>query len=442
MKVISYEYLNENDWSVPALLSSTNKRIDGIALIDLVEINPTTFNQKKEANDDQFYTYIDLSSIDSSKGIITNPKNLSGDQLPTRATLSVQTGDILLSNTRPDSNTIAIVEEKHNGSIASNTFFVLRTRDKKGLAFLLYFLLRSEGVQEELGILAKGTAIPTLKMKEIKQFTLPIKNFNERQSNEAKRLYYEWFNLQSRKRSLTEIVESIFKKERIYTASETAEKPLYKTIAYSNLESRFDVGYYLSPNPTVRWSYRLRPLSELAQNFRSGVSVASEHYKESGIPYVRIKDLSDGKILLNESVYVDSALADSNKKAILQEGDILISKVGTIGKVSLVSRELEGAITNQHITIVEVNKSVINPEYLLFYLQTSWAVLDLQKQSSGSAQQFIKLKDIKELAVPVPSLKEQQVIVRVIHENIEQNSVQALRKEIESFIQELLDLKE
>lgn len=440
-KIISYEHLNENNWSVPALLSSTSKKVDGIALIDLVDINPSTFNQKNEAHENQIYTYIDLSSIDSSKGVITHPKKLYGGELPARATLTVQKGDILLSNTRPDSKTVAIVEEKYNGSIASNTFFVLRPKNKNGTAFILYFLLRSEGVQRDLGILAKGAAIPTLKMKEIKQFVLPIKNIKKIKYVEAERLYYKWFHMQSKKQSLSEVVESIFQKDRIDNTSKPIEKVLYQTIPYSALKSRFDVGYYLTSTTSVNWSYPIRPLSELAHKFRSGVTVASKYYQSSGTPYVRIKDLSNGKIILDESVYFDSALVKDNEKATLREGDILISKVGTIGKASLVSKELEGAITNQHITIVEVNQALIKPEYLLFYLQTTWAVSDLQKKAAGSAQQFIKLKDIKELAIPVPLLEEQEKIVNIIQEELQHNSDQKLKDEIRQFIQEFVQTR-
>lgn len=94
------------------------------------------------------YQYIDLSCIDSNKGLITTVKTIKGKDLPARARLKVKTGDILLATVRPEQNNIAIVTEAHNDSIVNNTFVVIRPESVP--SEWLYFLLRSEKVKRFL----------------------------------------------------------------------------------------------------------------------------------------------------------------------------------------------------------------------------------------------------------------------------------------------------
>jgi len=74
----------------------------------------------------------------------------------------------------------------------------------------------------------------------------------------------------------------------------------------------------------------------------------------------------------------------------------------------------------------------------VLYLNTSWATEQFNQRASGSAQQFIKLGDIKELIVPVPNLQKQQEIVNDIMEKISENRLDSLRKEIAEFTEELM----
>ncbi|SDZ79487.1 type I restriction enzyme, S subunit [Thalassobacillus cyri] len=150
--------------------------------------------------------------------------------------------------------------------------------------------------------------------------------------------------------------------------------------------------------------------------------------------------MKNGSISIDDAVYVseDFATINISNKAILQNENILISRVGTIGKSAFVTKELEGSVTNQHITIIQVDKNKLLPEYFNFYMQTPWAIEQLEQKATGAAQQFIRLKDIKELKVPVPELEEQQAIVSDISKQLQLNSDKELQEEIISFTKKLL----
>lgn len=434
--ILPYDVLNKEDWSVEFLIATpqSEKQEEGITLGELVELNPSKVTKNNKLDPEKIYSYIDSHSVYADKGIILEPKSLHGKELPARATLRVQEGDIILSTVRPERNNVAIIDKRLCGSIVNTTFVVIRP--KKEISELLYFLLRSAIVKDRLNLLARGTAVPIIKLKDLETFRLPVADFNETQIATAKRLYELWFKKQLNYMTLQEITEGILQQKGLVTTSSNLElETFYKTIPYEQLKDSFDVGSYFQDNLEVReWTVSVKPLKDLANAFRSGAAVPVNEYQSAGIPYIRIKNMNGGTISLDDMVFISKEVVDSNSKSIVMEGNILISRVGTIGKIALIDQVLKGSLANQHTTIVEVNRDTLLPEFLTLYLSTNWAASELQSKAAGAAQQFIKLSDIKELQVPVPTIEEQQEFVRSIHIKIEEVRDDKLQKEIDTFV--------
>jgi type I restriction enzyme, S subunit len=437
--VLPYEVLDVSDWSFEHLTSyhRFSEENKGIVLSDLVEFNPVKLDRNSVDAEKQ-YIYIDISSVSSEDGMILEPKYVLGSELPARATLKVRTGDVIVSSVRPERNTVAIIDKKFDGSIVSNSFVVLRP--KKISSELLYFVLRSENVTERMSRLARGT-IPTVKLKDFRELVLPSIEINEKNNDRAVNLYCDWVRTYRAAKTLAHIVEDCFIRHHLVNPSSNLNEDtlLYKALPYEQLGDRLDVGFYFTSNQKeTQWLVVTQRLKNVVKNFRSGAAIPSKEYGEEGIPYVRIKDMDNNKITLQDAVFVSEEVAQQYPKSRLTAGNVLISRVGTIGKSALVTKEIEGAIVNQHITIVELNEEILLPEFFVLYLNTSWATEQFNQRASGSAQQFIKLGDIKELIVPVPNLQKQQEIVNDIMEKISENRLDSLRKEIAEFTEELM----
>ncbi|OOE14027.1 restriction endonuclease subunit S [Fictibacillus arsenicus] len=440
MKVMPYEILENKVWSINSLLTPVASNTEGTPLIDSVDVNPEKLD-RKNIKSNQLYTYIDLSAVSAEKGVIVDAKQFLGKDLPTRASLLVKEGDIILSTVRPERNLVAIIGKEFSGSIINNTFVVLRPKQGTNVSPLLYFILRSTEVRRNLVSLARGTAVPTIKISDLSLIHLPFLELDFEKVDRAQGLYDLWFKKQAKVKSLDTIIEDIFiakgMRSDSHDSSNVIKNSFYKILPYEDLEDRMDVGYYMTLTIGKQWSVPTLSLDSVS-DFRSGAAIPAKEYQENGVPYVRIKDLNESSILLDDMIYVKDDFSINNPKAVLNEGNVIISRVGTIGKAAIVDQRLDGSIANQHITIVDVDTKRLIPEYLNFYLQTSWAVNQLMQRAKGAAQQFIKLKDIKELQVPLPSLQEQQTIVNLIKEAIKSNSDDQLEKEIQTFTKELV----
>ena len=96
----------------------------------------------------------------------------------------------------------------------------------------------------------------------------------------------------------------------------------------------------------------------------SGYAFKSEWFGFGQNKVIRIGDLQDGKIQIEEALTFDSAahlIADTYK---IQNKDILIALSGaTVGKIAVASEKDVGAYINQRVAIVRA-KNAITSDYL------------------------------------------------------------------------------
>src|ERR1700740_1829915 len=77
------------------------------------------------------------------------------------------------------------------------------------------------------------------------------------------------------------------------------------------------------------------------------------HYQQSGIPFVRVENLANGRIERSSiRTFIDDRANEMLKRSQLEPGDILFSIAGTIGRSALVKSSDFPANTNQALAII------------------------------------------------------------------------------------------
>ena len=143
-------------------------------------------------------------------------------------------------------------------------------------------------------------------------------------------------------------------------------------------------------------------------------------------PYIRIRDLGKTKYLqLNsEYEYVDNETQQSIARYIVNKGDILISVVGTIGLIGIVGETLDKANQTENCDKIINIKNVL-PEYLYYYLISSFGQDEIRKGTVGAVQPKLPLKNVQDITIFYPSIEEQERIVNIlssVDEKIETNN--------------------
>ncbi|MEX3458648.1 restriction endonuclease subunit S [Staphylococcus hominis] len=96
------------------------------------------------------------------------------------------------------------------------------------------------------------------------------------------------------------------------------------------------------------------------------------------------------------------------KRSILEEGDILFSIAGTLGRITIINKEILPANTNQALAIIR--NTSINKYYLKTYLLGKSIKEYIRKNPTVGAQPNLSLKQIKSFKIKTPDFIEQEKI--------------------------------
>lgn len=125
----------------------------------------------------------------------------------------------------------------------------------------------------------------------------------------------------------------------------------------------------------------------------------------------------------------------TKQQYLVSEGQFLMSKIDARnGAFGLVFKELNGAIVTNDFPAFDINSSIINPEFLVLITTTKEFIKFAQSCSSGTTnRQRIDIDSFLNVKIPLPSLEEQNRIVKAYNNRI--NEAERLEKE-EKIIEE------
>lgn len=104
-----------------------------------IKLGTLDFIGRSWKKDSENFRYIEMSDVDPIFGIV-NDTIISTNDAPSRATQSVNTGDLIIGTTRPYLKRFAIVTSKHNKCICSSAFQVIKPNKNYNLEYVYYFL--------------------------------------------------------------------------------------------------------------------------------------------------------------------------------------------------------------------------------------------------------------------------------------------------------------
>src|SRR4030095_2790241 len=76
-----------------------------------------------------------------------------------------------------------------------------------------------------------------------------------------------------------------------------------------------------------------------------------------GVPLVRVCDVADGKVAVDQLKLVDPKIAAAFKRTFLQGGEVLLTVVGTIGRTAIVPPEIAGANVARAVSVIALVSS-------------------------------------------------------------------------------------
>ncbi|MFD4643138.1 restriction endonuclease subunit S [Lentzea sp. NPDC058436] len=128
----------------------------------------------------------------------------------------------------------------------------------------------------------------------------------------------------------------------------------------------------------------------------------------SGVPYIRGRDLQQGYILVDQLGRTSPSVAAKNSKSTLAAGDVLLGIIRHT-RVAIVPEELDGAQITQGTARLRPGRTV-DSSYLAHWVSSRAAQSWLRSRMRGIDMPGLNLKDVRRLPVPVPPLDVQREI--------------------------------
>ena len=166
-------------------------------------------------------------------------------------------------------------------------------------------------------------------------------------------------------------------------------------------------------------------------------SVGFDFEQQGLVSFVKVESIDAmGRFIGSKLSRISPKAHEKLKRSQLQEGDILFSIAGALGRTAIVTSDILPANTNQALSIIRLRaQSKLLPRFALSALGSGYALAQIEKLKGGVAQQNLSLRQMKDFKIPAPPLAEQEEIVEVLDKafaaidqakaNIEQNIANA-----------------
>ena len=340
----------------------------------------------QQANADEIFFYIDLSSVDKDKKVIdtTQVHQILAIEAPSRARQIVKKSDILVSTVRPNLNGVATVPNELNDATASTGYCVLRANNQTLNAQYLFYWVQTKSFINEMVSKATGANYPAVSDKIIKQSKIPLPPLAEQQKIAA----------------ILDAADSLRQKDQ-----QLVER--YTTLSQSLFLEMFDDPV---TNP-MGWDIHL--LGNMISYLTSGSRGWAQYYSDTGDVFLRIQNIGKNKLILNDITFVNAPINAEAKRTKIEAGDILLSITADLGRTAVIPENFPTAYINQHLAIIRLKDNYL-PFFVSQFISSIGGERQLLKLDKGGVKAGLNFDDIKSLKIINPPIALQNQFIERI----------------------------
>lgn len=263
--------------------------------------------------------------------------------------------------------------------------------------FLLYYLITIDAKD-----LMQDIAYPSLKTSDIGLIPIPLPPLSEQ-------------------RRIVSILDESF---AVIERSRNA--------AIQNLKNAKELYDCVLDSILYNKKWKIEQLGNVCEKVEYGTS--SKAKSEGQLPVLRMGNIQNGRFTWDSLVYSDNA--EDNKQYLLRHNDVLFNRTNSpelVGKTAIYKSEMP-AIFAGYLIRIHRKEDLLDADYLNYYLNSKMAFEYGKTVVISSVNQAnINGTKLKTYPIPLPSLKEQQTIVRQL------DALRAETQKLEAVYQKKID---
>ena len=187
--------------------------------------------------------------------------------------------------------------------------------------------------------------------------------------------------------------------------------------SYGRLDSEYYRPEYLESEQVLS-NFEIYKLKEIAKKIDVGfVGTMKRYYCENGVPLIQTQNIKEYFLNMNDFIQITPEFHAKLLKSQIHKGDLLIARSGSYGKTSIY---LENEIVNSSdIIIIKIDENIINPFYVLAFLNSKNGSAQLIRFSSGGLQGHVNLTILEDFKVPKINIEFQNNIASIVLKSYE-----------------------
>ena len=147
----------------------------------------------------------------------------------------------------------------------------------------------------------------------------------------------------------------------------------------------------------------------------SGFAFSTKSWSEHGIPVIKINNVRNGKVSIENCSYVQDPVPDGASRFLLNEGDLLITLTGEIGAIGFVTQS-QPMYLNQRVGRLDLlTRDRVSLKFIGLFLSLPEVRAEMWSHGKGNAQLNISPTSIHSITIDLPPLPEQKRIVEIMN---------------------------
>lgn len=301
---------------------------------------------------------------------------------------------------------------------------LIRARLQKEIAdpMFYYYLFKSKIGKELISSIVEQVAAAGIRGSDLVKLKVPVPSVSEqRKISKILSKIDDQFELNNAiNKNLEVMAQALFKRWFVDFEFLNGNGEPYKSSGGEFEESELGL---------IPKGWRVASIGEYAR-VKSGFAFKSSWWKTEGIKVIKIKNIMNNSINLDESDCVDEEKMAKASEFFTNTGDILIAMTGaTVGKIGIVPRNNEKLLVNQRVGKFSLGDQPLKKAGFLFSLLTKKEVFDqIVSVASGSAQPNVSpsgIENIKTILPPINILNDFNRVTGSMIQAIVENSYES-----------------
>jgi type I restriction enzyme S subunit len=308
---------------------------------------------------------------------------------------------------------VALVEDCPEKAVLNSGIFLLRCNDGSFQHRYMFHLLRSDIFRKFLDDNLAGSTIQHLYQHVFKTFEFAIPKPLE-QTKIAEIL--------STIDSAVEQTEALIaKQQRIKTGliqqflargidqhgeTRRLRTHRFKDSILGSIPAEWRVGSLLDVTDTKRQPILTGPF---------GADLGADDFVEEGVPVLRIGNVQQGRLDLNNLLFVSPEKAQELNRYVIKFGDLLFARQGaTTGRNALADENADGCLINYHIIRVALDHDLCAPGFIEAMFDSELVKSQIDREKGRGTREGINTAQLRALRLKLPPVDEQRVIAGIL----------------------------